>query len=174
MAASTLVSPEEYLRTSYEPEMEYVDGRLVERHVGEYFHSLSESLIAALLYARSEERRFLVFAAQRVRVSDEPRYRVPDICVKALPHEVTPVLEKPDLVIEIVSPDDSPGEMLEKAGDYQAAGIPHIWIVDPYKRKLIAVASGEIRNCANLVAETDLVGAVDFAPLFSKLDRAGR
>jgi hypothetical protein len=26
---------EEYLHTSYEPEMEYVRGRLVDRHVGE-------------------------------------------------------------------------------------------------------------------------------------------
>ena len=34
-----MVAVEEYLHTSYEPEMKDVDGRLVDRHVGEYFHS---------------------------------------------------------------------------------------------------------------------------------------
>ena len=71
---------------------------------------------------------------QRVRVNEEPRYRIPDICVKALPHPVTPILTQPDLAIEIVSPDDEVPEMLAKIGDYLAAGIPHVWVVDPYKR----------------------------------------
>ena len=39
MAALTIVPVEEYLRTTYEPDMEYVDGQLVERHVGEFRHS---------------------------------------------------------------------------------------------------------------------------------------
>jgi hypothetical protein len=68
------------------------------------------------------------------REVDEPRYRIPDISVKALPHEITPILTRPDLAIEIVSPDDEVGEMLTKIGDYLAAGIPYIWVVDPYKR----------------------------------------
>ena len=36
MAASTLVSLEEYLSTSYEPDREYVNGELVERCVGKF------------------------------------------------------------------------------------------------------------------------------------------
>jgi hypothetical protein len=39
MATSAAVPVEEYLRTTYEPDREYVGGQLVERHVGEYFHS---------------------------------------------------------------------------------------------------------------------------------------
>src|SRR5215471_5034743 len=77
-----------------------------------------------------------IFIALRVRVSDEPRYRIPGICMKAFPHQVTPVLARPDLVIEILSPDDQASEMLVKAADYVQAGIPYIWIVDPYKRTL--------------------------------------
>src|SRR5437870_4091833 len=39
-AEQTLVSVEEYLNTSYEgPDREYVDGRIVERNVGERSHS---------------------------------------------------------------------------------------------------------------------------------------
>src|ERR1035441_8349759 len=37
MATFTSVPVEEYLRTFYDPDREYVDGQLVERHVGEYF-----------------------------------------------------------------------------------------------------------------------------------------
>src|SRR5947209_1665278 len=112
MATSTAIPVEEYLRTTYHPDMEYADGQLVERHVGEYFHSRLQFLIALALGARERERRFRVFTEQRVRVSDAPRYRIPDICVKALPHTVTPILAQPDLAIEVVSPDDEVPEML--------------------------------------------------------------
>jgi Uma2 family endonuclease len=127
MITPATVPVEEYLRTTYEPDMEYVDGQLVERHVGEYDHSRFQALVAAELGAGGRQRRFRIFIAARVRVSNGPKYRIPDVCVKALPHESTPILVRPDLVIEIVSPDDTPVEMLQKIGDYQAAGIPYIW-----------------------------------------------
>src|SRR5947209_5361248 len=113
----TAVPVEEYLRKCYEPDMEYVNGQLVERHVGEYFHSRLQTLIVAALYAREKDRKFRVFTEQRVRVSDEPRYRIPDICVKALPHQPTPILTQPDLAIEVLSPDDESGETLDKIAD---------------------------------------------------------
>ena len=40
MTAGTLIPVEEYLSTSYDPDVEYVDGVLVERNVGEWSHSL--------------------------------------------------------------------------------------------------------------------------------------
>ncbi len=70
MITSTAVPVEEYLRTTYDPDMEYVDGQLVERHVGEYDHSRLQSLIVIELGARQRERRFRIFTEQRVRVSD--------------------------------------------------------------------------------------------------------
>jgi Uma2 family endonuclease len=169
MATSGPVPVEKYMHTSYEPEMEYVDGQLLDRHVGEYFHSMSQALIAAELEGRGRERRFHAFIAQRVCIKDASRYRVPDVCVKALPHKRTPVLERPDLAIEILSPDDEPAEMLDKIADYIAAGIPHIWVVDPYKRKLWEVVHGVIRPSTTVLA-TSLVGEVDFAPIFQELD----
>ena len=85
MVATTAIPVEEYLHTSYEPDMEYVNGQLVERNVGEYFHSMLQLLIGAELLKR-DGRGFRAFTEQRVRISAEPRYRIPDICVKALPH----------------------------------------------------------------------------------------
>jgi Uma2 family endonuclease len=170
MVRSTGVPVEEYLRTTYDPDKEYVAGQLVERHVGEHDHSFLQGLLTTELGNRGDNRRFRVFTEQRVRVSDEPRYRIPDICVKALPHRKTPILLQPDLVIEIVSPDDEPVDMLEKIGDYQAAGIPYIWVANPYKRSLIEADPSSIRKPASLVLRTPLVGEIDFASFFRKLD----
>ena len=170
MATSSAVPVEEYLRTSYDPDMEFLDGQLVERHVGEYFHSRLQSLIAMALGLRERERRFRVFTAQRVQVGDRPRYRIPDICVKALPHQITPILRQPDLAIEVVSPDDEAAEMLTKIGDYLAAGIPHIWVVDPYKRTLVEADQNGIRRPEQQLLATPLVGEIDFAGLFQQLD----
>ena len=39
MGAATLVSVEDYLSTSYSPDREYIDGRIVERNLGEKTHS---------------------------------------------------------------------------------------------------------------------------------------
>jgi hypothetical protein len=39
MKAATLISVEEYLRTSYRPDCDYVDGEVLERNVGERDHS---------------------------------------------------------------------------------------------------------------------------------------
>ena len=43
MSVETLVPIEEYLRTSYDPDVEYVDGILVERNVGDLPHGLVQS-----------------------------------------------------------------------------------------------------------------------------------
>ncbi len=171
MATLTSVPVEEYLHTSYDPDREYVNGQVVERHVGEHHHSILQALLAIELGARRRARRFRIYTEQRVRVSDEPRYRIPDLCVKALPDDLSSVLVRPDLVIEIVSPDDGPTEMLEKVADYRSAGIPYIWVTDPYKRVLIEADATGIRRPAGLVLSTPLVGEVDFGPLFAELDQ---
>ena len=164
------VPVEEYLSTSYEPDREYVDGQLVERYVGEYTHGRLQGLISSILGARERERRFRTFISLRIRVSDSHRFRIPDVCVKALPFHITPILTRPDLVVEVLSPDDEAIETLTKMGDYLAAGIPHIWVVDPYKRTLVEADQSGLRRVDILRLSTPLVGEVDFAALFEHLD----
>jgi len=138
--------------------------------LGEYFHGFLQSLIGAELLKRGDGG-FRAFAALRVRISAEPRYRIPDLCVKALPHRADPILEKPDLVIEILSPDDRPSEVLRKIADYLQAGIPHIWIVDPYQRTVMEADAAGFREAVGLTLETELVGSVDFGDFFAELDK---
>jgi Uma2 family endonuclease len=40
----------------------------------------------------------------------------------------------PDLVAEILSPDDRPGEVLTKVGEWLDAGVILVWVIDPDRR----------------------------------------
>jgi len=40
----------------------------------------------------------------------------------------------PDLVVEVLSPDDRPGEVLAKVADWLSAGTRLVWVVDPVRR----------------------------------------
>jgi Uma2 family endonuclease len=44
----------------------------------------------------------------------------------------------PDLVVEVLSPSNRPGEMREKVADYVAGGCRLIWMVDP-RRQCVTV-----------------------------------
>src|SRR5256885_13278370 len=80
MDATTLVSVEEYLRTSYpDADREYIDGRIVERNVGEVDHSDLQTAIAHYLRTHYKKR---VWAGVAVRVQvKKTRFRIPDVTV---------------------------------------------------------------------------------------------
>ena len=40
----------------------------------------------------------------------------------------------PDLAVEVLSPSETPSDVLEKLDDYRAAGVPLIWVIDPDRR----------------------------------------
>ena len=68
----------------------------------------------------------------------------------------------PDLAVEILSPGDRPGEVLEKVADWLRAGTPLVWVVDP-ERGLARIhrADGSIEivhEQAALTGETVLPG----------------
>jgi Uma2 family endonuclease len=41
----------------------------------------------------------------------------------------------PDLVVEVLSPDDRPGEVLAKVADWLSAGTRLVWVIDPGRRQ---------------------------------------
>ena len=52
----------------------------------------------------------------------------------------------PYVVVEVLSPDDRFSEIMEKLEEYRAWGIPNIWFVDPWARKLnVYGASGLVQ-----------------------------
>jgi len=126
-----LVPVEEYLSTNYEPDCEYADGILVERNVGERHHSDWQGRLMIYLGGLEEKLGIHVFPEWRVQVRAN-RFRVPDLTVVAGQVPGDPILRVPPfLVIEIVSPDDKPGELQRKVADYREFGIPYILLIYP-------------------------------------------
>jgi Uma2 family endonuclease len=127
--STTLVSVEQYLRTSYpDGDCEYVDGEIVERNMGEIDHAGLQSRI--LIYLANHYPKFWAAVAVRVQVKSS-RFRVPDVTLVAgLKPAGRIVTTPPHLVIDL-SPDDRAGAVQEKVDDYLAFGIPYVWVVNP-------------------------------------------
>jgi Uma2 family endonuclease len=146
MATGTLVSVEEYLNTSYHPDCDYIDGRIVERNVGERDHSELQAELIIYLSALRSKLGLHIFPEQRVQISPT-RYRVPDICVVVGPRPSTQILQEPPfLCIEILSKDDRVGDMQEKIDDYLGFGVPYVWVINPKNRKAHEHTASSIRE----------------------------
>ena len=108
MAVETLISVEEYLNTSYSPDMEYVDGVLVERNVGEWDHCMVQSNI--IFELRRKYPNIKVVPELRSKVTGT-RYRLPDVCVTLRNPHTRVLMEAPYIAIEILSEAEAHSEM---------------------------------------------------------------
>ena len=134
-ALGALVSIEEYLRTDYEPDCDYVDGVLVERNVGEKDHGMVQRRLMRFFEERSRDWNIFIIQEQRVQVSPT-RYRVPDTCVIIGPEPDEQIFTKPPfLCIEVLSPEDRMSRMQQKIADYLKFGVSYVWVVDPQTRQ---------------------------------------
>jgi Uma2 family endonuclease len=50
----------------------------------------------------------------------------------------------PLVVTEIVSPDDRYEDIMTKLADYEAWGVPNVWLVDPGLRRLSVYSQGNL------------------------------
>lgn len=63
-------------------------------------------------------------------------YATPDV-VAVQSDDTTTLLEGvPTLCVEILSPNDTVEQIAEKRNEYLAAGVPLVWVVDPYDRSV--------------------------------------
>src|SRR6267378_2358497 len=86
------------------------------------------------------------------------RDRLPDPATTGFPEMA------PDLVVEVLSPDDRPGETLAKVGDWLEAGARLAWVIDP-QRRLARVYRAD--GTESLLAESDALDGEDVLPGFS-------
>jgi Uma2 family endonuclease len=132
--AATLMSVEEYRRSAFEVDVDYVDGQIEERNVGEGNHSRLQNRIGAYLVGVADRLRGQAYTEMRVQVSPT-RFRVPDLCLDLMGDPYAEVLTTPPfLVIEILSREDRVSRVLARLKDYQSFGIPHIFVVDPAEK----------------------------------------
>lgn len=69
----------------------------------------------------------------------------------------------PDLAIEVLSPDDRPGEVMQKVGDWLRAGTRLVWLVDPETRAGQVYRANETTV---LLSECDAFDGEDVLPGF--------
>lgn len=130
--APNLTTLDEYMNTSYSPDCEYIDGAVLERNVGRGKHAYAQSKLLLNLTQQTAEKFLFVLPELRTRVS-ATRVRIPDVCVVKELQEV--VSEPPLLCVEVFSPEDRWSRVINAVSDYQAMGVPWVWVIDPYRVK---------------------------------------
>jgi len=168
-----LVTVEEYLHTSYQPDCDYVDGRIEERNVGEHDHGYLQTLLATLF--TNNRNLWGVHTVTDVRAQvKRTRFRCPDVSVLRADAPRERIISHPPLiVIEILSPEDRWSRMQEKIDDYVDFGVENIWILDPETRQAWTAdhtGTHPVENGELTVPGTPI--GVVLSELFAELDRA--
>jgi Uma2 family endonuclease len=136
MGAKALISPAEYLAMHFaEREPEYVHGELKEKALPDSFHSEIRALLVLLLGGLRRIADLRIRTEVRCEVAPDV-YRLPDVALfHGAPFEQIP--STPALMVaEIVSKDDRQVDLIAKLRDYAVWGVPNIWIIDPWSRRL--------------------------------------
>ena len=167
MAVAAMVTLEEYLSTSYDPDREYVDGRLVERNVGTNKHSFLQLNIAMALQAQG----LRTYVELRFQVKSN-RYRIPDVLALAPGQKLREPYRRdtPWIVVEIVSPEDRAADIDSKLQDYFDTGVPNVWVVDPRTRTLTVHEPCRKYTVTDRVETLNGTVSIDVADLFRRLD----
>ncbi len=128
------VSMEEYLNTSYEGAVEYVDGALKEKTVTGHAHGQVQGLLFMWFHQHRKEWSISCSVETHTRVAPT-RIRLPDVVVirrgTAPKHTI---VQAPLLAIEVFSPSNQPGELDARARDLAAMGTADVWLIDPEER----------------------------------------
>lgn len=131
MVTGTLVSEEQYLHTTYEPDCEFEDGVLIERNVGTGEHGGLQALLTSFFVKRRKAWNLTVGTEVRFKLRDG-KYLLPDICVLSGQLPMRGVLTDPPLIwIEILSPDDRPLQVNRKVRAVLEFGAAYVWVIDP-------------------------------------------
>ena len=169
MAAGTIIPLEEYLSTAYDPDVDYVDGELIERNMGEPEHSALQGIIYRLLYERGAKSGLHVYLEVRVQVS-ATRFRVPDVAAtkeKAHRHALS---APPLLCVEILSPEDRVSRLESRIDDYLELGVQYIWLIDPEARRAWVYDSEHKREPVAILTAGDMNISLSLEEIFHALD----
>jgi Uma2 family endonuclease len=135
MGVGTLLSVDEYLRTSFNPDCDFIDGEVLERNVGKRGHGYAQIEIGAWFSHRKQALHLQPITELRIRVGPN-RIRIPDVVVSEMPLPDEEVFTSPPyLCIEVMSPDDTIAAMQDRLDDYLNFGVPNVWVIDPCKHR---------------------------------------
>ena len=146
------------------PYYEYWDGEAVQKPMATALHGIIQIILARLLYGIGYK------CASEVTLKLDPNYEpIPDIiandCPLGLPYQTSPF----DVVIEILSPEDSFSRVLRKCRLYEQWGIRQIVVVDPSERLVWRFENGTPQETDVIARRSDAV--IPAKALWDEVDR---
>jgi len=129
--ATTCIPVDEYLRSAYHPDAEYIDGQIEERAVGENDHSAWQDAICAWFRQQKETAQIRVRPELRVQVETDC-FLVPDVTLLDRNRPIERIVTHPPIaVFEVLSPTDALKRVMSKCARYEQMGIQTILFIDP-------------------------------------------
>jgi len=171
-AAGVLTADELLYLHLPDKQVELVRGKLIVREPPGYQHGLVALSLARLLanYAHDHNLGVVVAAETGFRLFSNPdTVRAADAAFIGRERAPEPpprgyLALAPDLVVEVVSPSDRPGEVQGKVSDWLTAGSRVVWVLDPGRHRAIVYrADGSV----DLLSEHDVLDGEDILPGFS-------
>lgn len=144
MSAPPLMTADDLLQVRVpDKHVELVRGVLMVRELPGFTHGRVTANLGTRLGAHIENTAAnqVLLAETGFKVARDPdTVRGPDLAVLhrdrlAVPEPRGFMELGPELVVEVLSPGDRPGEVLAKVADWLSAGTRLIWVVDPERRE---------------------------------------
>jgi len=188
MAVAARVSLEEFLAMpETKPHRELIDGVVIRKSAANDNHgALVAELIAELTIYLRRTREAVVRTEVRHLGRAEGRVYLPDVSVTVRGRAATdrgvrargPIEVTPDFAIEVLSPDDPAGRVLERADFYMRSGVRLLWVVDPDTEAVTVYRPGAPQELHRVPASLDASPVLsefrlDLASLFAVLHDGG-
>ena len=138
-ATKTLLTAEEFDNYPFEEDKRYEldEGELIEMTRPAYKHNIvmQSVLFELMLYFRKHKIGEALLSENLYALSPTTRF-APDVAVilgdrraELLNAKVIPII--PNLVVEVLSPSETPRMVLRKLKQYFTAGVKEVWMIDP-------------------------------------------
>lgn len=133
------ITYEEFLAWADEDTLaEWVDGEIVMTSPASNMHQDISGFLGSLLRVFVESSHYGVVRSAPFQMKLERSGREPDLLYVASEHldrlRQTHLDGPADLVVEIISPESVGRDRGEKFTEYEAAGVPEYWLLDPQRR----------------------------------------
>jgi Uma2 family endonuclease len=152
---------------------ELVDGEVVVSPAGMYHAEIVIKIIRILAIYLDDHPIGKVYGDNVGLIFPNGNLRSPDVSFvrneKLLPGGISPVTFGelvPDFAVEVLSPDDRPGRLAQKIGEFLEFGVPLVWVVDPKLQTVVAYRS--LSQTEQFTAN-DTITAEPVLPGFSSL-----
>jgi Uma2 family endonuclease len=140
---------DQFLDLTGDRDAELINGVIVDRTAVYLEHQKLFAWLSSLLSGYVEEVDLGIVLGSRsaVRISLHGG-RLPDILFvrreRMVIVEEKAVMGPPDLVVEIISPNDRKSDTVSLEAEYEGIGVPEIWFIDPVRRRVrVVLRAGE-------------------------------